>query len=150
MSTASTPPEANALQTEIDAVFARWDDALARQDLEALGTCYASNVKVFDIAGSRLEGYDQLAEVWKMCFPYFPNPIGCQRKEMRLEPGSDLVVASYFSRMTGMETDHPSARSWLRTTTCFTRSADGWKICHEHSSLPVNCMEEKPEYILED
>jgi len=83
------------------------------------------------------------------CLPYFPNPIGVERKDVRSFVGRDLAVVTFFSRLTGMETDHPAARSWLRTTVCLQKRNDDLKIVHDHISYAVDCGAEKPAYILD-
>jgi uncharacterized protein (TIGR02246 family) len=138
-----------AEQKEIVGAFDRWGEALRAKDLDALAECYAPDVTVFDI-GTQLVGYDNLRAVWEGCFPYFPNPIGCERRDLEITVSGDLAVASFLSRMSGMETDHPSARAWIRTTTCFRKQAGNWKIIHEHASFPVDCGAEKPTYIMDE
>lgn len=138
------------LQPEVVAVLDAWAKALREKDLKALSKCYAENVRVFDI-GSQLIGYDKLAALWESCFPYFPNPIEGERKDLEVVAAKDFVVLSFLSRMTGMqETDHSAAKSWYRTTWCLREFKDGWKIVHEHTSLPVDCGEEKITYILDE
>lgn len=60
-----------------------------------------------------------------------------------------MAVATFFSRLTGMAPDHPSAKSWLRTTVCLRELSESRKIIHDHMSLPVACGAEKPTYILD-
>jgi uncharacterized protein (TIGR02246 family) len=144
MTTDLTPPHA-----DIVSVFERWGAALRAKDLDALAECYAPDVTVFDI-GTQLVGYDQLRALWESCFPYFANPIECERRDLRIEVSADVAVATFLSRMSGMETDHPSARSWFRATTCFRKVGGSWTIFHEHASFPVDCGAEKPSYLLDD
>lgn len=141
--------ETEVIPVEVAAVLEAWGHALHNKDLDALAKCYADDVRVFDI-GSQTVGYDKLRGVWESCFPYFPNPIAAERKEIQATVGTDVAVLTFLSRMTGMETDHPSAKSWIRTTMCLTKEAGGWKIMHEHASFPVDCGAEKPTYILDD
>ncbi len=142
-------PDDAGSHAQIAEVLEQCDSALRAKDLDALGECYAQDATVFDV-GTQLSGYDGLRAVWEACFPYFPNPIGCERRDMRLEVRADVAVASFLSRMRGMDSDHPSARSWLRTTVCLRRTEGRWRIFHEHSSLPVDCGAEKPAYILDE
>ena len=141
--------DAKPAATEIAEAFARWESALRDKDLDALRECYDPNVTMFDI-GTQIAGYDNLAALWNACFPYFPNPIACERKDLRIEISGDLAVAMFLSRMTGMAVDHPSVRSWFRTTFCFRKSKGRWRIFHEHSSFPVDARGEKAAYILDD
>jgi ketosteroid isomerase-like protein len=134
---------------EIMRAFAQWDTALREKDLDALERCYFPNVVVYDI-GTQLVGFDKLRAFWEGCFPYFPNPIGCERKDVRIQASADIAVATFLSRMSGMESDHPSARAWIRSTICFRRLEGEWRIFHEHASFPVDCGAEKPTYIFDE
>jgi uncharacterized protein (TIGR02246 family) len=134
---------------EIKRAFERWDTALREKDLDALAQCYVPDVVVYDI-GTQLVGFDKLRALWEGCFPYFPNPIGCERKDVNIQISADIAVATFLSRMSGMESDHPSARAWIRSTICLLRVDGEWRIFHEHASFPVDCGAEKPTYILDD
>jgi len=136
------------VEAEVTSGQARCSHAIWKEDLEALRSCYADDVRVFDL-GAQFTGCDQLSALWGSCFPYFANPIGTERKDIQLTVNPDMAVATFLSRLTGMESDHPSAKSWLRTTVCLRKLVDGWKIIHDHISLPVDCSAEKPPYILD-
>ena len=136
-------------EQEVMAVLEAWSAALYHKDLDALAKCYAKGVQVFDI-GAQAVGYDKLRGLWESCFPYFPNPIGTQRKDVQATVGDDVAVVAFYSRLTGMESDHASAKSWIRSTVCLKKMDGQWKIFHEHASFPVDCGAEKPTYLFDD
>lgn len=140
--------EATHVESEVMGVLAAWSEALANRDLDALAMCYSDDVRVFDI-GTQTIGYDKLRELWKSCFSYFPKPIGTERKDIQTTVGTDVAVVTFLSRMTGMESDHPSAKSWIRATVCMKKTGGEWKIIHDHASFPVDCGAEKPTYIFD-
>ena len=135
-------------EQEVLAVLEAWSRALHGKDLEALSRCYEPGVRVFDL-NTGCEGFDELRALWEQCLPFFPRPIGTQRRDLRVEVGSDMALATFHSRLTGMDGDHPSTRSWLRTTVVLRQGPEGWRILHDHFSLPVDCENEKPVYLLE-
>lgn len=135
---------------EIDGLLAAIDAALHAKDLHALAACYDPNVVVFDI-GSQVVGYEAFAALWEQCFPYFPEPIGVERKDMHATIGADVACLSFLCRVSGMpESDGPETKSWFRTTTALRKTDDGWKVTHDHSSMPYNCMDNKITLILDD
>lgn len=138
-----------SIDARIMSVFECCDSALKERDLDALENCYVPDVIVFDI-GAQLDGFDKLRALWEGCFPYFPNPIVCERKDVHIQTSADVAIVSFFSRMSGMESDHPSARSRFRATVCLRRVEGDWKIFHEHASFPVDCGAEKPTYIMDE
>lgn len=139
---------ATPLEVEVVNSLDRLSAALREKDLDALSRCYDQDVRVFDL-GMQLNGFADLRALWESCFPYFPNPIGTERKDLQLSTSPDVAIATFLSRVTGMETDHPSARSWLRTTLCMRKLDGDWKIFHEHISLPVDCATETLSYIMD-
>jgi ketosteroid isomerase-like protein len=140
--------ETTTAKVEVMDVLSKWSLALWNRDLEALGRCYAEDVRVFDL-GAQMTGFNKLRALWETCLPYFPSSIGVERKDLQLSIGSDMAVATFYSRLTGMASDHPSAKSWLRTTVCLSKQSGEWKIIHDHVSLPVDCGAEKPTYIMD-
>lgn len=140
--------EGQTHEKEVLAVLDAWARALRDKDLDALRDCYATDVRVFDI-GTQLDDYHGLRGLWEACFPYFPNPIGVERKELRISSGPGMAVVTFLSRLTGMESDHPAARSWFRATVCLKQQDGAWKIFHDHVSLPVDCGAERPTYLLD-
>jgi ketosteroid isomerase-like protein len=136
-------------EAEALAVLDAWSQALRDKDLDALGRCYAEGVRVFDLA-TQVTGYPALRALWEGCLPYFPNPIGTERRDIQCLIGEDMAVITFLSRLTGMESDHPAARTWMRTTVGLQRQAGRWRIVHDHISLPVDCGAERPTYILDD
>jgi uncharacterized protein (TIGR02246 family) len=129
----------------IKATLERASAALREKDLDALAGCYSPEVKIFDVGG-QLTGFSSLRRLWKSCFPYFPDPIEIQRRDVRIMGSDGIAVVTCFTRLTGMTTDHPSARTWIRVTTCLKRIDGQWKIFHEHASIPVDCAQDRIDY----
>lgn len=132
----------------IKATLERASKALREKDLDALSRCFSPDVEIFDI-GSQSTGFDQLRQSWKSCFPYFPDPIEIQRKNMHIICCDGLAVVTSLTRMDGMKTNHPSARSWTRTTTCLQKIDGQWLIVHEHASMPVDCAQDRIDYLFD-
>ncbi len=127
----------------------RYEAALRDKDLEALSACYADDAVIYDI-GAQMNGFDALRALWEQCFPYFGQTIGTERKETAIHVSGDLAVVHGYTRLTGMDSDEPMARSWIRSTTCCRRVDGRWRVLHEHASFPVNCEEGKVQFILDE
>ncbi|TVR99639.1 MAG: DUF4440 domain-containing protein [Wenzhouxiangellaceae bacterium] len=132
----------------IRATLDRAADALRDKDLDALSLCYFSDVEIFDI-GSHSTGFRQLRKLLKSCFPYFPEPIEIQRRNLRIICSDGVAVVTSLTRMDRMKTDHPSGRAWTRTTTCLKKVNNEWKIFHEHASMPVDCAQDRIDYLFD-
>lgn len=48
----------------------------------------------------------------------------------------DVAFAHYLFQVKGTMTDDAVVDMWVRATVGFQRGEDGWKIVHEHSSVP--------------
>ncbi len=132
----------------IKATLDRVAKALRDKDLDALAACYSPGVEIFDV-GSQLTGVDSLRRLWKSVFPYFPEPIEIQRRDVKIIGHDGVAVVTCFTRLTGMKNDHPSARAWIRTSSCLKKIDGEWKIFHEHASMPVDCDEDRIDYLLD-
>ena len=143
--TANLTPQAAAVME----LLQEWSEAIRQRDMGALAACYLEDVRVFDL-GTQLEGFPALRALWESCLPYFSGPIETHRRNIRVEAGQEVAVVSFYSRLTGMQTDHPSTRAWMRTTMCLRNTPDGWKIFHDHVSMPLDCGAEKPAYLFDD
>lgn len=134
---------------EIESRLATWSEAIRQRDLDALANCYVADVRVFDL-GTQLAGFSALRALWESCLPYFPGEILTERRDLKVEVGESLAVATFFCRLTGMQSDHVATRAWMRTTVCFKKQAGHWRIFHDHVSMPLDCGAEKPLYILDE
>lgn len=134
---------------EVSKVLDRWSDALRVKDMNVFSECYADDVRVFDLE-TQLTGFSKLQALWESCLPHFPNPIGVHREDVRISATDEMAVATFYSRLTGMTTDHQAVKAWMRTTVCLQNLGGKWKIIHDHFSMPVDFASEKPGYIHDD
>lgn len=130
-------------------ILERAADALRNKDLDALGKCYTEDVRIFDI-GSESIGFGKFRELWEACLPDFPDSIETRRKDVKVTFGDGVAVVTGFVRMSGMKTDHPCNRAWIRTTTCLRKFNGHWKIFHEHASMPVDCTRDSIAYLFDE
>jgi ketosteroid isomerase-like protein len=136
------------IEQEVMETLNHWSDVLHAKDLDALAECYTDDARVFDL-GCQVEGSDQLRALWEKCLPYFPDSIVVQRKNLQLTVGPEVAVATFYCRLIGMVSVHPSCKSWMRATVCLQKVGDTWKIVHDHISFPIDCGAEKPNYIFD-
>lgn len=107
-----------------------------------------SGIVLFDV-GAQFTGKEEDRKIWEACFPYFVEIVGTERKDVEIHVCDDMAVAHGYSRLTGMDSTSDMAHSWLRTTVCYKKVANQWKVFYEQVSLPVDCEKEKPIYILD-
>ena len=62
--------------------------------------------------------------------------IGVEVRDLVIEADERIGFARALHHLTGVRVGGAPLDLWLRSTLCFRRDADGWKIVHAHSSVP--------------
>jgi hypothetical protein len=57
------------------------------------------------------------------------TPRGCR-------PGGDIAYCHSLDHLTGTRTDGEREDFWVRATVGLRKTGDGWKVTHEHTSVP--------------
>ncbi|WP_410670154.1 YybH family protein [Amycolatopsis sp. cmx-4-68] len=112
--------------------------AVAAKDLETLVAQYAEDVTLFDALGPlRDTGQDAERDRLRQWFGAYRSPIDLRIKDLEVVADGDVGFAHFLFRVRGTMTDGTEVDMWVRSTLGFRRHADGWKIVHEHSSVPL-------------
>lgn len=135
-------------ETEIRELIAAFDAALNNKDVETLLQDYNEEIVLFDV-GTQIKGKEKYKELWSACFPYFEDKIGSERKQMKIYVNDNLAFMHCYSRLSGMKSDDPVTKSWLRVTVCYQKVDGAWKVVHEHASFPADCESGKVSYVFD-
>ena len=130
-------------QTDIDTIrrlIAARDAAVANNDAEAAIRPLARDVVVYDLQPPlAFVGDDardaQALRAWLATWKA-PGP-RVEFHESRILVDGDLAVAHGFNRLRGDKIGEGPVELWFRTTLVFARSADGWRVVHDHDSVPM-------------
>ena len=123
----------------IEALCRRLAEAHATKDADAIVGCYAPDAVVFNLApplGKRGLDRDEVA-AW---LTTWDGPIAIDTTDVELYVSGEVVsgevgFSTAMTRMRGRQGGE--ARDiWFRSTLCFRQTADGWRIVHEHTSVP--------------
>lgn len=129
--------------TEEDAIRAlidEWVRAAKTADLDAVAACYTPDIRAFD-AISKLEfkGLEAYRAHWKMCMEMMPgSEMIMDLHDLEIEQNGELAFAHYLSLCGGTDEKGETQTGWMRATVCCRKTADGWKISHEHYSSPFD------------
>ena len=55
---------------------------------------------------------------------------------MKIEADESVGFAHALHHLTGTRPGGRPVSLWMRSTLCFRRATDGWKIAHAHTSVP--------------
>ena len=122
----------------------KWGAAVAARDIEAVMACYADPLLVFDVVGPlRREGKAVYRKAWEdEFFPWHGGAGKFELRELAVHAGDDVAFATGLLDCGGTEGGR-AVEYTLRLTLGLKRTAEGWRIVHEHSSEPMP-FEEKP------
>ena len=124
---------------EIRELITAAEAAMKDGDAQRLIDRYTDDVVKFDLApplGRRGDDARDVArqQAW---FATFDGSVDLQVTELEIEVGGDLAWAYSLNRLSATPKGMDFAfEMWFRATYGLRRTADGWRIAHEHSSTP--------------
>jgi ketosteroid isomerase-like protein len=132
-------PSTTSSQAEIRAFLDSRSEAIWTKDLDRLLSFYSPDIVYFDIVPPlQYLGSAALRERFAHWFDGFEGSIGQRIHDLTIKTSGDLAVASMLIRAGGTRTNGHEVEFWVRATSTFQRSANGWLITHEHVSLPAD------------
>jgi ketosteroid isomerase-like protein len=126
---------ARADETAIRALFQRLRAAHAERDAEGILACYSPDARLFELApplGRRGQERGQL-QAW---LDSWDKPVRLTDQGSELDIEGDLAVSTGYLRFEGAKAGEDQSL-WFRTTSVLRRAPDGWRIVHDHSSVPM-------------
>lgn len=127
----------------IHAVVAAWGDAFCRKDTPRLMALYAPDAVIYDAIPPFASHVDGLRAKVADCLRYFPDDFAVETREVQVEASGDLASAHFIWHFTKLPPGHPAGRHWLRSSLVLRRTAEGWRIIHDHCSAPFDPYTEK-------
>jgi ketosteroid isomerase-like protein len=120
-------------EADIRAVIARRGQALHDRDPAAFLATYTADAVIYDLAPPLAHGLDpEGVAAW---LESWDGPIGNRTRDLAVTVEGGVATARGLERLTGSQGGEPRD-IWLRFTLLLERSADGWRIVHEHTSVP--------------
>lgn len=123
----------------IKALLDRRGEAAWAKDIDQLMSVFSPDVVYFDIVPPlRYSGADALRERFTDWFGRWQGPIGQELRDVEVLASGDVAAAHMLVRASGTLLDGPEVDYWVRVTDICRRTDDGWRITHEHVSLPAD------------
>ncbi len=63
--------------------------------------------------------------------------IAIEQRDLAIEGGQEVGFARALHHLSGTRVGGAPVSLWMRSTLCFRREPDGWKIAHAHTSVPM-------------
>jgi len=120
-------------EREIRALLEARRRALHDRDAAAFLVAYATDATVFDLAPPLVHGPDKAGVAAWMAS--WESPIGCETRDVRVRSTGDLAFVTGLERLHGRQGGE-DRDIWMRFTLGLERGPAGWRILHEHVSVP--------------
>jgi len=114
-----------------------WTRALGNKDADAVSQFFTKDVVSFDLAPPlKNAGFDRkMMEEW---FKTWKGGIGYEVTDQVIEVSDTLAVARSLDHMTGTKIAGEKVDVWTRSTVCFRKEGEDWKVMHVHASVPFH------------
>lgn len=136
MSTATVAADTQQDTSAIVALIEGLARAHHTKTVAEVAACYVPGAAIFNLAPPLVHrGID--AEEKQAWFDTWDGPIEIEPKDFEITVAGDTAFCHGYMRMTGRKkgADH-FINFWMRETICLQRSGGGWRIVHEHASVP--------------
>lgn len=126
-------------ETRIRAVMDQRAAAMGARDIERVMALYAADVVYFDVVPPlSCAGAAALRSRFMDWFERWESPIGQRVDHLQVIAADDVAIAFMLIEASGTLKGGRSVEYWARTTNGLRLTGDGWRIVHEHVSLPVD------------
>ena len=134
--TQTTPAEEQQVRNLVE----RWAAAARSSDIEAIMACYAPDVVAFDaIAALQFRGADPYRSHWETCLKYMQGgEFILEVHDLKVAAEGAVAFAHYLSRCGCKDGQGIEQAGWMRATVCCRKLDAGWRIAHEHYSVPFD------------
>ncbi|GAA2757719.1 YybH family protein [Actinopolymorpha rutila] len=112
--------------------------ALAGKDAATLVAANDAAVVVFDAVAPFVHRGAETAARKQEWLAAYRTGIGHQIRDLEISADADVAFCHFLVRISGTMVDGTEVGMWVRATTCLRRRDDGWKIVHEHASVPFD------------
>jgi uncharacterized protein (TIGR02246 family) len=136
----------NRPEDEVGALLDERVEACRAKDIDRLMALYSPDVVYFDVVPPlHFTGTDPVRRNFQRWFDEYEGPIGLTTVDQHIAVCGDVAVAHMIHHDTGPLDERSATHErvedrslWLRSTVCLRRTEHGWRITHEHISLPVD------------
>jgi ketosteroid isomerase-like protein len=114
-------------------------DAIRNKDARTAVEFLAGDVVSFEMVG-RLAlpaGAARNEEAFAGWLASFQE-IDVEVRDLTIEADDRVAFAHSLHRLAGTRVDGRKVNVWMRSTFCFRRDGEGWKIAHAHTSVPFH------------
>ena len=103
---------------------------------QAMAAPYLADAAIFNLAPPLVHHGLDIAETQEW-LDTWNGPIHIEPRDFQISIAGDIAFCYGYMRLTGNKKGVEQTVSfWMRETLCLQRTEDGWRIAHEHTSVP--------------
>ena len=123
-------------ESDVAKVIDAISQGLRNKDAAAVVKQYTSDALLFDLAPPLARRID--ANQLSQWLDTWDGPVNQELRDMKIVVRGDLAFAYGFIHVSAKTNSGEDAAWWMRATACLTKQGGGWKIMHEHTSVPFH------------
>jgi ketosteroid isomerase-like protein len=126
-------------EKDIQALIARWAQAVREQDRAGIRADHDAGILMFDVPPPLLSrGLDAYMATWEGFWSWSEKPIAFDFHDVNVTAGTDVAFATAIGRCTSVDPNGKREELEFRLTMGFRKIDDSWRVVHEHHSLPAS------------
>jgi uncharacterized protein (TIGR02246 family) len=133
---------------DIRALEDRFVAAFKAKDVDAIMKVYAPDqtLVVFDVVPPRqYVGAAAYRKDWQTFLGSFEGPITVEFSDFDVAADRNLAYSHSIQRVTGTDKHGKNLDLTVRVTDVYKKTRGGWRVIHEHVSVPVDLATDKPD-----
>jgi len=136
MSTATFPAQPVTDEAAILDLIHSIAQAHHDKDAAAIAVPFAPDAAIYSLAPPLVHRGIDLAEKQEW-LDTWETPVEIEPRDFTVRVSGGLAVAHGYMRLSGTKNGAAQSISfWMRSTLCLERAGSGWRIVHEHQSVP--------------
>jgi uncharacterized protein (TIGR02246 family) len=125
-------------ESAIRALIERWAQAVRNQDRAAIREHHDADMLMFDVPPPFLSrGLDAYMASWELFFSCAPKPVAFDFHDIEITAGEDVAFATAIGNCVNIDSKGKREPLQFRLTMGLRKIDGGWRIMHEHHSLPA-------------
>ena len=122
---------------EIQKFLSAWDEVVCQLDIQLIVGYCTADVCFFDTS-SQTNGILAYQALWQRYSSVFQSNIRVFRRDVLIHATESMGFISCYSKVDRNDGIETPEIPWCRSTLAVRKTTQGWKIQHQHISLPVD------------
>lgn len=124
---------------QISDLLNSWLRAVRAKDVAAITSIYHNDIVAFDAIGQlQFKGIADYRAHWQRCMEFCSGESFFEMHQLQIQAAEQLAFTHFLTHCGGSNDKGELQKCWMRATQCWQHSSAGWKVVHEHYSMPFD------------